>query len=335
MKPCGIKPPALLGVLLLFLGTASVTASFESGQTASVSPPPYQQLMISTNSSSNLSSVYFSFLNEVAVRTPGSVLQSVYPFPSSTTGAVDYPACPWPSGAPTAPPYWFTGPGPSAQLLPYPGNMAPARPASSGNISNRQIKAFMGVIFKGSFAGSVIDTSSHNQLFETVYFGQQQCYFAHSEYGFYRDIIGQQTYFYWARQANCGDDLYCRTGTQASDPYVNQSGGAVAINDSGAAPITYMAWINTREANPPNISYTLHVRVVDDNGTVLFDHNEGGSSFVETLLASSGYVTVGIQRADINGPTTQDSNNPVQLNANLVGYFYCSTGPAGSCTTSR
>jgi hypothetical protein len=290
--------------------------------------------MTSTDPGSKLSSVYFSFLNGVPVRTPGSVMQGLYPFPPGPTGATDYPSCPWPSGPPVAPPYWFDGPGPTANLLPYPGNPAPVRPASSGNISNRQTNAFMGIVFKGSFAGSVIDTSPLNQVFETVFFGQQQCYFAHSEYGFYRDIIGQQTYFYWARNANCGTNLYCRTGALATDPYVNQSGGAVAVDDSGTPPIVYMAWIHTAvTGSPPKTVYMFHVRVIDHNGTLLFDKNVGIGSVATALPAASGYVTVGIQRTDYDGPTTQNPNDPVQLNANFVGYFYCSTGPAGACTT--
>jgi len=319
-------------MILRLFGTVALTAAFSSGQT-SLKSPPFQQLMTSTDQTSKLSSVYFSFLSDVPVRVPGSVLQHLYPFPPATTGAVDYPACVWPSGPPVAPPYWFDGPGPSANLLPYPGNLAPARPASSGNISNGQVNAFMGLIFKGSFAGNAINTSSQNQVFETVYFGQQRCYFGHSEYGFYRDVIGQQTYFYWARNANCGTNLYCRTGTLASDPYVNQSGGAVAISDSGTAPITYMAWIHTAIiGNPPKTVYMFHVRVIDSNGTVLFDRNEGPGSVAGALPAASGYITIGIQRTDYNGPTTPDPANPIQLNANIVGYFYCSTGPAGSCT---
>ncbi|MFN7993681.1 MAG: hypothetical protein U0Q18_08780 [Bryobacteraceae bacterium] len=314
-------------------GLALAILSLGNAQTPALKQPPFQALMTSTDPNSNLSSTYFSFLNNVPVRTRGSVLQSIYPFPASGTGAVDY-GCPWPTGSPAAPPFWFDGPGSTANLLPTPSDPAPARPASSGNISNQQAGTIMGIIFKGSFAGNVINTSSQNQVYETVYFGQQRCYFAHFEYGFFRDIVGQQTYFYWARNANCGFDLYCRTGTQASDPYVNQSGGAVPLTDSGAAPLTYMAWINTgTQGNPPATVYMFHVRIVDANGTVLYDKNLAQGSLAASLVAATGFVTAGIQRVDLNGPTTQDPNNPIQLNANLVGSFYCSTGPAGYCTT--
>jgi hypothetical protein len=292
--------------------------------------PTFHELMTSTNPNSRDSSVYFTFLNGVGERNPGVTLQASYLFPPSETGAVDT-GCPWPVGPPVAPPYWFTGPGSSAEPLPNGTDVDVSRWPSHGNVSNRQKDAFMGLIFTGFFAGTVTSAPSGNALVETVFYHSQKCYFASTEFGFFRDMIAQQTYFYYAHDANCGVDLYCRSGNEASDPYVNSTGANIAIPDAGVAPITYMAWLDTYQSSG-STHYRFHVRVVDATKAVLFDSVEasGHDALLKTMMAASGYVTVGIVRVDVNGETMEDG---VQLNASMVGYFECSTGPAGYCTT--
>jgi len=92
---------------------------------------------------------------------------------------------------------------------------------------------------------------------------------------------------------------------------------SVTIDISKAAqPITYKAWIEALQG-----TYNFHVQVVDGFGQLVVDEdvNPGTWYPLVGLLNSTGYVTLGIQRRDISGTTTQVS--PIEIRPWFVGVY--------------
>lgn len=280
--------------------------------TVSGSEPTYTPIMLATDPQSSLSSIYFLYQGGLETAIGGGVLQVVYPFPNNSVGGYAL-SCVYPSGPPVAPPYWFDGGTTSSHPL---AGTEVYRYPSSGNRSN-PVQA-SGLIFKGTFAGQTsFGTPPTNTVLEAVFFHTQPCYLGGTEYGFVRDVTRQTTSFYWSTNANCSQVSYCRSGPTADAPTMYEVSNSVTIDISKAAqPITYKAWIEALQG-----TYNFHVQVVDGFGQLVVDEdvNPGTWYPLVGLLNSTGYVTLGIQRRDISGTTTQVS--PIEIRPWFVGVY--------------
>lgn len=150
--------------------------------------------------------------------TGGTVaLQSTYGMPAANSGCSPVNGCLAYCTYPNSDPWFFSstckdnsGFTPTANdctgthQIPGPSTFSRTHATQSG---------VKGIQFDGTFNGSASSTSSSDNLVETVFAHQQQCYAGHQEYGFVRTLPGglaglPEFYFYWSDYTNC-DGAVC------------------------------------------------------------------------------------------------------------------------------
>ncbi len=232
--------------------------------------------------------------------------------------------CSIPAGAPEVPPFWYDFSG--SRLSGKPKSTIPSEYFVS------PVRPNTGLQMRATFGGKV---SGAGVLYETAYFHQQRCDAGGMEFGFYRDLLAEQTVFYVSSNSNCGiqPNGYCHVSDSYSSAYMNENnypGQAVTTNINGWAiknlningasaqlsNLYYSVFIVPDRSGPkgyrfqvevfdPETSQHVNCDAHDTAGDLLFVDKPcgfpvrpGGWYQIDQLYKSSasGYVTVGIQR---------------------------------------
>jgi hypothetical protein len=248
------------------------------------------------------------------------------------------------SGTPPIPPWWYFASGtvycPTGSGHDSMGNIGgPAdltactiyRPASGGYRS-AALTGIKGIEFNGGFDGSMGIGGEH--LYQTVFFGQQNCWGGGPEYGFTNDnalSAGPASfYFYWSTNTNCGSNCITSQYTGGSPTAVVPNAGA-GVPSFSSYPVDYQpgddSWFHAWIFQDTDSLYKFWVETWNGstNSHYIIDPNTDGKSIstttinsktvtvvsgtaiypawypIEALYGSTGFVTIGTQRNDMYG----------------------------------
>ncbi len=261
-------------------------------------------------------STFFRYEDNRAVEKPEPALRSVYLLPTSAMGC--HPA----SGCTASCTYgdvfpWFVNAG-GADLT----GTHPYRNPSAGSVAG-PFRGVTGIEFTGSFEGRATGAPS-DYVWEVVFFHEQKCYAGGNEFGFRRDAVSGAFQAYWSINSNCGLDAssVCRAARGVA-AHVQEATGAVNL--------PYSPGVNTYRISASRGKFLIEIlqprlwsKWVDPNAPGAWFHSPSDPHAIfpiERLGASSGYVTVGIQRS-ATGTVKPDRQNPpaVRVRSLRVGH---------------
>jgi uncharacterized protein (TIGR03437 family) len=251
-------------------------------------------------------STYSAFRGGVAtefVDTQG--LPRTYLAPAESFGGLDA-NCPMPAGDPlgSGNPPWWTDPSGAADIT----GAIPLRPVAILNRSAKETQV-SGIRFLGSFYDGSTTFGPGAALYEAVFFHNQKCYSAGNEYGFVRDPLYKEFFFYWSTNSNCGvAPSFCRRyrvgqpDTPVPNPAVlendGNTGNTVPLPYLGPGTFLYEAYSFRDSAD---LKYKFRISIIDPKtSAVLFETIGTPDAWypLEKVHGSDGYLTATMNKTD-------------------------------------